>query len=146
MIGELGIDNSLDNHAHIPYRNRKSRTITNLLCVPLAFPPNMNNWIPKLHRCPYRQLYISGFTKCSTKPLSKLLISIPSAIKTGLRSYCDNSYSRGGVNQMWILNISSDPLENIQSRSFSSSNSITTFDFSTFYATIPYSKLKNTLN
>ena len=25
------------------------------------------------------------------------------SVKTGLQSYCDTSYSLGGVNQMWIL-------------------------------------------
>ena len=35
--------------------------------------------------------------------LSKLLTCILSAVKTGLQSYCDTSYSRGGVNQMWVL-------------------------------------------
>jgi len=33
----------------------------------------------------------------------QLLRSIISAVKTGLQSYCDTSYSRNGVNQMWIL-------------------------------------------
>ena len=83
--------------------------------------------------------------KCSTKPLSKLITCILSAVKTGLQSYCDNSYSRGGVNQMWILKNSKDLLEYIQSRSLSSCNSIKTFDFSTLYTTIPHSKLKDKL-
>ena len=61
-------------------------------------------WIRKLHKCPYKQRYIAGSAKCSTKPLSKLLTCILSAVKlTGLQSYCDTSFSRGGVNQMWIL-------------------------------------------
>ena len=47
--------------------------------------------------------YKSVLSKCSTKPLSKLLTCILSAVKTGLQSYCDTSYFRGGVNQMWIL-------------------------------------------
>jgi hypothetical protein len=50
-----------------------------------------------------------------------------------LQSFCDTSYSRGGVNQMWILKNSKDLLEYIQSRFLSSCNSIKTFDFSTFY-------------
>ena len=41
--------------------------------------------------------------------------SLISAVKTGLQSYCDTSYSRGGVNQMWILKNSKDLLEYIQS-------------------------------
>ena len=83
--------------------------------------------------------------ECSTKPLSKLLSCILSAVKTGLQSYCDTSYSRGGVNQMWILKNSKDLLEYIQSMSLSSCNSIKTFDFSTLYTTIPHSMLKDTL-
>ena len=87
--------------------------------------------------------------KCSTKPLSKLLTCILSAVKTGLQSYSDTiyiaSYSRGGVNQMWILQNSKDLLEYIQSRSLSPCNSIKTFDLSTLYTTIPHSKLKKRL-
>jgi hypothetical protein len=46
---------------------------------------------------------------------------------------------------MWILKNSKDLLEYIQSRSLSSRNSIKTFDLSTFYTTIPHSKLKDKL-
>ena len=60
-------------------------------------------WIPKLHKCPFKQSYIAGSSKCSTIPLSKLLTCILSTVKTGLQSYCDTCYSRGDVNQMWIL-------------------------------------------
>ena len=67
------------------------------------------------------------------------------AVNTGFQSYCETSYSRGGVNQMWILMNSKDLLEYIQSRSLSSCNSINTFDFSTLYTTIPHSKLKDKL-
>ena len=51
-------------------------------------------WVPKLHKCPYKPRYIAESVKCSTKPLFKLLTSILSAVKTGLQSYCDTSYSR----------------------------------------------------
>ena len=93
----------------------------------------------------YKQRYIAGSAKCSTEPLSKLLTCILSAVKIGLQSYCDTSYSRSGVNQMWILKNSKDLLEYIQSRTLSSCNSIKTFDFSTLYTTIPHSKLKDKL-
>jgi len=102
-------------------------------------------WIPKLHKYPFKQRYIAGSAKCSTKPLSKLLTCILLAVKTELQSYCDTSYSRSGKNQMWILTNSKDLLEYIQSRSLSSCNSIKTFGFSTLYTTIPHSKLKDSL-
>jgi len=39
------------------------------------------------------------------KPLSKFVSSILSAVKTGLQSYCNTSYSMSVVNLMWILQI-----------------------------------------
>ena len=99
-------------------------------------------WIPKLHKCPFKQRYIAWSAKCSTKPLSKLLTCFLSAVKTGHHSYCDTSYSRSGVNQLWILKNLKDLLEYIQSRYFSSCNSVNIFDFSTLYTIIPHSKDK----
>ena len=60
-------------------------------------------WIPILHKCPCKQRYIAGATKCSTKPFSKMLTSILTAVKTDLQKYHDTCFSRSGVNQMWIL-------------------------------------------
>ena len=60
-------------------------------------------WITKLHKNPYKQRYIAGSAKCSTKTLSQILTSLLSAIKEGLQKYCETGYSRSGVNQMWIL-------------------------------------------
>ena len=61
------------------------------------------------------------------------------------QSYCDTSYSRGGVDQMWILKNSKDLLDYKQSRSLSSCNNIRTYDLSTLYTTIRHSKLKSRL-
>jgi hypothetical protein len=84
--------------------------------------------------------YLSGSAKCSTKPLSKLL-SILSAVRTGLQY--DNRYSRGGVNQIWILKNSKDLLMVDTIKVPFLINSIKLFDFSTLYITIPHSMLKN---
>ena len=154
MIKELDIDNSLGNPTYTPTTLTKKEILDNHRSVLYSFGVSTKDeeldlpllyWIPKLHKCPYKQRYIAGSAKCSTKPLSKLLTSILSAVKDGLQSYCDTSYSRGGVNQMWILKNSKDLLEYIQSRSLSSCNSIKTYDFSTLYTTIPHSKLKEKL-
>ena len=66
-------------------------------------------------------------------------------VNNGLQSYCETSYSRGGVNQMWILKKSKDLLVYIQSGSLSYCNSINTFDFYTVYTTISHSKLNDRL-
>ena len=99
-------------------------------------------WIPKLHKDPYKQLFIAGSSSCSTKPLSKLLTSILTTVKDGLKKYSDVIYSHSGINQMWILKNSKELLDNLQSHSLTSIHSIKTYDFSTLYTTIPHTKLK----
>ena len=58
------------------------------------------NWIPKMHKNPYKHIFIAGSSKCSTKPLSILLTKLLTHIKQRLQKYCKTSYSRSGVNQM----------------------------------------------
>ena len=50
-------------------------------------------WIPKLHKDPYEHRSIFGSAKCSTKSLSKLLTTILTTVKDGLKKYCDVIYS-----------------------------------------------------
>jgi hypothetical protein len=126
LIKELVIDNSLGKPTFTPTTITKEEIMDNHRFVLCSFGISTKDeeldlpslyWIPKLHMCPFKQRYIAGSAKCSTKSHSKLLTCIPSAVKAGLQGYCDTSYSRGGVNQMWILKNSKDLLEYIQSRS-----------------------------
>ena len=105
LIKELGIDNSFGNPTYSPTTLTKEDILDNHKSVLCSFGISTKDeeldlpslyWIPKLHKCPFKQHYIAGSAKCSTKPLSKLLTCILSAVKTGLQSYCDTSYSRGG--------------------------------------------------
>ena len=96
-----------------------------------------------LYKCiPWFSAYMST-RNLSNNLLHKYLIQMPSSDANFLLSYWATSYSRGGVNQMWIPKSSKDLY--IQSRSFSSCNSINTFDFSTIYTTIPHYKLQDRL-
>ena len=74
---------------------------------------------------------------------SILLTKLLTHIKQGLQKYCKTSYSRSGVNQMWILKNSKELLEHLQSPNFNHITSIKFFDFSTLYTTIPHQKVKN---
>ena len=136
---------------HIPrqhLRKRKSGTIIGLFYVPLEFQSMMKNWIYH-HSTGFLNytgvLSNSAILLCLPNAPRNLFPNYQHAVKTGLQSYCDTSYSTGGVNQMWILKNSKDLLEYIQSRSLSSCNSIKTVVFSTLYTTIPNSKLKDKL-
>ena len=55
-------------------------------------------WVPKLHKDPYKQRFIAGSSSCPTKPLSKLLTSILTTVKDGLKKYSDVIYSHSGKN------------------------------------------------
>ena len=54
--------------------------------------------IPRLHKDPYKHRFIAGSAKCSTKPLSKLLTTILTTVKDGLKKYCDKIYSCSVIN------------------------------------------------
>ena len=102
-------------------------------------------WIPILHKDPYKHRFIAGSAKCSTKPLSKLLTTILTTVKDGLKKCCGVIYSHSGINQMWILKNSKELLDNFNLDSLASVYSIKTYDFSTLYTNIPHTKLKSRL-
>lgn len=60
------------------FPSRKNFKIINRLWIIIFNIPNKQNnfelhylyWIPKIHKSPYKQRYIAGSSKCSTKPLS----------------------------------------------------------------------------
>ena len=126
-------------HLATPYiyhlRKRISWTIIYLFYLPLEFQSKMKTWIYQ-HSTGFlnytsvlsNTTILLDLPNVQEKPLSKLLKCILSAIKTGLQSYCDTSYSRDGMNQMWILKNSKYMLEYIQLRRLSSCNIITIFD------------------
>ena len=155
IINELGINSTLGNPTYITTALSKEEILQNHKSVLNTFNIPMNQkddyelpylyWIPKLHKTPYKQRYIAGSSKCSTKPLSLILTKILTAVKEKLQMYCATTYARSGVNQMWILKNSKELLENLKSQNFSHINSIKTYDFTTLYTTIPHDKLKTRL-
>ena len=156
LIKELGIDNTLGNPTYTPTTLSKEEILENHKSVLSSFGISVKDedlelpslyWLPKLHKSPYKQRYIAGSAKCSTKPLSKLLTTIEvwQQLKKASRSIVTWPILEVAVNQMWILKNSKDLLECIKSRNVSFCNSIKTFDFSTLYTTIPHEKLKSRL-
>ena len=55
-------------------------------------------WLPKLHKQPYGSSFIAASYRCTTKPLSKLLICCLNTIMTHFRQYCNGIYCKRGVN------------------------------------------------
>ena len=99
LIKELGIDNSLGNPIYISTTLTKEEILDNHRSVLRSFGIST-----KLHKFPFKQRCIAGSAKCSTKHFSKLLTYILSAVKSGLQSCCDTSYSRGRTTFERIFN------------------------------------------
>ena len=110
ILNELGINSTFGNRTYTPTALSKDEILQNHASVLNTFDIPVNGteeyelpylyWIPKLHKTPYKQRYIAGSSKCSTKPLSLLLTKILTAVKEQLqkyRKYCETTYARSGV-------------------------------------------------
>lgn len=112
LIKELGIYDNSVNNTYTPVNFTKSEIINNQSSVLSSFGIKISKedrdlpsmyWLPKLHKSPYKQRYIAGSSKCSTKQISSLLTKIFTVIKNELETYSETIFSRKGIYQMWIL-------------------------------------------
>jgi len=95
LVKEIGINNNTGNSTYTPTSLSKIESLSNHKSVISSFGLYIKDdyvdlpylyWIPKLHKCPYKERYIAGSAKCSTKSLSKLLNTVLSTVKDGLRT------------------------------------------------------------
>ena len=66
------------------------------------------------------------------------------AIKNHLIKYCEKVYERSGKNLFWSIKNSGEVLNKLKSRGFRAA-SLSTYDFSTLYTTLPYDLFKHKL-
>ena len=98
-------------------------------------------WSHKLHKRLYKAWFIANLSSCSTTELSKLLTSCPTAIRKRVIKYCDKDYERSGKNLFWFITKSNEFSNKLKSRS-SRVSSLSTYDFSTLYNTLPHTIIK----
>ena len=105
-------------------------------------------WTPKLHKSPVKHRFIAGSnsSKCTTKQLSNLLTIILTVIMTGLEKYYSIKTSHTGLNNMWIIQNSTNLLSSLGHLGVHRATSIQTFDFSSLYTYIPHDLLKSRMN
>jgi hypothetical protein len=93
LLNEVGYTFTFGNPTYTRANFTKDEILQNYLSVLNAFdiPKNQDQfnlpylyWIPKLHKNPYKQRYIAGSSKYSTKILSLLLTKLLTAIKESL--------------------------------------------------------------
>ena len=101
-------------------------------------------WLPKLHKRPYKARFIANSSSSTTTELSKLLTSCLTAVKNQVIRYCEKVYEWSGKNLFWSIKNSGEVLNNLKSRGFRAT-SLSTYDFSTLYTTLPHNLIKEKL-
>ena len=101
-------------------------------------------WLPKLHKKPYKARFIANSSSCTTTELSKLLTSCLTAVKKHVIKYCEKVYERSGKNLFWSIKNSGEILDKLKARDFNAT-SLSTYDFSTLYTTLPHNLIQDKL-
>ena len=96
-------------------------------------------WLPKLHKRPYKARFIANSSSCTTTELSKLLTSCLTAIKSHVIRFCETVYETSNKNWLWSIKDSGEVLNKLKCRGFRAT-SLSTYDFSTLYTTLPRKK------
>ena len=92
----------------------------------------------------YNARFIANSSSCTTTELSKLLTSCLTTIKNHVVQYCEKVYERSGKNLFWSIKNSSEVLNKLKSRGFRAS-SLSAYDFSSLYTTLPHNLIKDKL-
>ena len=101
-------------------------------------------WLPKLHKRPYKARFIANSSSCTTTELSKLLTSCLTAIKANVIKYCETVYERSGKNMFWPIKNSGEVLSTLKDIGYQAT-SLSTYDFSILYTTLPHNLIKEKL-
>ena len=100
-------------------------------------------WLPKLHKQPYKVRFIANSSSCTSTSLSKVLTSCLTAIKNHWIKYCEKkTYEREGIIYFWSIKNSTEILNKLKTKGFQAST-ISTYNFSTLYITLPHNLIRN---
>ena len=96
-------------------------------------------WLPKFHKRSYKARFIANSNACTTTELSKLFTSCLTAIKIHIIRY-----ERSGKKMFWSIRNSTEVLDKLKTRGFRAF-SLSTYNFSTLYTTLPHNSIKKKL-
>ena len=90
--------------------------------------------MPKLHKDPYKFLFIAGVRSRTTKCVSVILNKGLSVVRSHFVVYCNSIKKNSGYNFFWSVKSSTEFLENINNNE--KVLSVQVFDFSTLYTNL----------
>ena len=76
----------------------------------------------------------------------KVLTSCPTAIKNHWIKFCEKTYEREGINYFWSIKNSAESLNTLKKTKGFQASTISTYDFSTLYTTLPHNSIRNQLD
>ena len=109
-----------------------------MLCcaVQLLYPPQQG---------PLQIINFKVLIFCVNKyDLDDMAVSCLTAVKNHLIKYYDTCYEREGTNRFWSIKNSNEVLNKLKSKGFKAST-LSTYDFSTLYTTLPHHLIKDKL-
>ena len=99
-------------------------------------------WMPKMHYSPCKKRFIIASSRCSTKPISKIVSKIFKHIFNQIQSFHEKSYFYKNYNRFWVLQNSFPLLKTLDEINVKrKAREISTFDFSTLYTKLPHDDL-----
>ena len=101
-------------------------------------------WLPKLNKRPYKARFIANSSSSTITEHSKLLTSCFTAIKDKVIKYCETVYERLGKNMFWPIKNCGEVLSKLKDIGYQAT-SLSTYDFSTLYTTLPHNLIKEKL-
>ena len=103
-------------------------------------------WIPKMHKKPTGKRFIVASSKCSTKPLAKVISKIFKLIFNQINNFHDKSTFYNNYKRFWVVQ-NSEPVINKLNKINKKQNGkcISTYDFSTLYTKIEHKNLIDVL-
>ena len=100
-------------------------------------------WLPELGGRRWSR-FIANSNACTTTDLSILLTFCLTAIEGHVIKYCTTVYERSGKKLIWSNKNSGEIIGGVKSVGFLASG-LSTYDFSTFYTTLPHNLIKEKL-
>ena len=101
-------------------------------------------WLPKLHKKRIKHDLLQTQVLVLQLNFFKLLTSCLTAVKNHVIRYCEEVYERSGKNLFWSIKNSGEVLNKLKSRGLRAT-SLSTYDFSTLYTTLPHNLIKGKL-
>ena len=102
--------------------------------------------IPKFHKNPIKFRYIVASKSCSSKPISNAICKGLAKVRRERKWYCSKIEKYDGINRYWVIE-SNQPILNCinELNSTKTAKSITTYDFSNLYTSLPHDEIVHSL-